>query len=112
MRANERITMMRQLARICSVAIVALTILIVAAPPLLAQRLGPDGAPDPTASVASEQQLLQQEPRITGHIAQPNQRERVLMQPAGRRWDHFHEITLRWLGALAILGMIAALGAA
>ena len=34
------------------------------------------------------------------------------MQPAGRQWDHFHEITLRWLGAIVILGMIVALGAA
>jgi formate dehydrogenase subunit gamma len=60
----------------------------------------------------SEQQLLQQSPRIEGQIAQPNERARVLMQPAGRQWDHFHEITLRWLGAIVILGMIVALGAA
>src|SRR6478735_4918882 len=105
-------TMMNYLARIRSIIIVALTILIVAAPPALAQRLGPDGAPNPTASVASEQQLLQQSPRIEGHIAQPNERARVLMQPVGRLWDHFHEIILRWLGAIVILGMIAALGAA
>jgi len=34
------------------------------------------------------------------------------MQPAGREWDHFHEIALRWLGTIVILGMIVALGAA
>src|SRR6202011_3271877 len=28
---------------------------------------------------------------------------------AGRAWDHFHEVTLRWLGAIVILGMIALL---
>ena len=112
MRINGKMTMMRYLSRIRSIIIVALTILIVAAPPALAQRLGPDGAPNPTASVASEQQLLQQSPRIEGLIAQPNERARVLMQPAGRQWDHFHEITLRWLGAIVILGMIVALGAA
>jgi formate dehydrogenase subunit gamma len=112
MRTNGKVTMMRHLARIRSIIIVALTILIVAVPPVLAQRLGPDGAPNPTASVASEQQLLQQSPRIEGQIAQPNERARVLMQPAGRQWDHFHEITLRWLGAIVILGMIVALGAA
>jgi formate dehydrogenase subunit gamma len=104
--------MMKHLARLCSIIIVASTILIVAVPPVRAQRLGPDGAPNPTASVASEQQLLQQSPRIEGHIAQPNERARVLMQPAGRKWDYFNEITLRWLGAIAILGMIVALGAA
>jgi formate dehydrogenase subunit gamma len=105
-------TMMRHLARIRSIIIVALTILTVVVPPLLAEQLGPDGAPNPTASVASEQQLLQQSPRIEGLIAQPNERARVLIQPAGRHWDHFHEITLHWLGAIVILGMIVALGAA
>src|SRR5689334_25289694 len=112
MRINGKMSMMRYLSRIRSIIIVALTILVIAAPPALAQRLGPDGAPNPTASVASEQQLLQQAPRIEGQIAQPSERARVLMQPAGREWDHFHEITLRWLGAIVILGMIVALGVA
>jgi formate dehydrogenase subunit gamma len=106
-------TMMRHLANIRSIIIVASTILtMIAATPVLAQQLGPDGAPNPTASVASEQKLLQQSPRIEGQIAQPNERERVLMQPAGRQWDYFHEVLLHWLGAIVILGMIAALAAA
>jgi formate dehydrogenase subunit gamma len=93
--------------------IFALAILIVmAAMPVLAQQLGPDGAPDPTASVVPEQKLLQQSPRIEGRIDIPNERARVLLQPAGRQWDHFHEITLHWLGAIVIVGMIAALAAA
>ena len=103
---------MRHLAYIRCIIIVALTILTLAITPVLAQQLGPDGAPNPTASVASEQQLLLQSPRIEGLIAQPNERARVLRQPAGREWDHFHEITLRWLGTIVILGMIVALGAA
>ena len=28
----------------------------------------------------------------------------------GRDWRHFHEVTLRWIGAIAILGMLAAAG--
>jgi formate dehydrogenase subunit gamma len=103
---------MRHLAYIRSISIVALTILTLAVTPVLAQQLGPDGAPNPTASVASEQQLLLQSPRVEGLIAQPSERARVLMQPAGREWNHFHEITLRWLGTIVILGMIVALGAA
>jgi len=103
---------MKHLAHIRPTAIVASTVLMLAISPVLAQQLGPDGAPNPTASVASEQQLLQQSPRIVGHIAQPNERARVLMQPVGRQWDHFHEITLRWFGSIAIVGMIAALGVA
>src|SRR5882757_3562415 len=106
-------TMMTHPARICSFIVIALAILtVISATPVSAQQLGPDGAPNPTASVASEQQLLQQSPRIEGQIDQPNGRERVLMQPAGRQWDYFHEVILHWLGAIVILGMIAALGAA
>src|SRR5712671_6053075 len=106
-------TMMTHPARICSFIVIALAILtVISATPVSAQQLGPDGAPNPTASVASEQQLLQQSPRIKGLIDQPNERERVLMQPAGRQWDYFHEVILHWLGAIVILGMIAALGAA
>ncbi len=105
--------MMRPLARIRSIIMIASTILtMIAVTPVLAQQLGPDGAPNPTASVASEQKLLQQSPRIEGHIDQPNERERVLMQPAGRQWNYFHEVILHWLGAIVILGMIVALGAA
>jgi formate dehydrogenase subunit gamma len=33
----------------------------------------------------------------------------VLIQPAGRVWDHFHEVTLHWVGTIVILGMIAVL---
>jgi formate dehydrogenase subunit gamma len=105
--------MIRHLARIFSIIIAATAILTtIAATPVPAQQLGPDGAPNPTASVASEQKLLQQSPRIQGQIAQPNERERVLMQPAGRQWDYFHEVLLHWLGAIVILGMIAVLAAA
>src|SRR5882757_4531344 len=100
-------------ARFWLFIVIALAILtVIAATPAPAQQLGPDGAPNPTASVSSEQQLLQQWPRIEGLIDQPNDRERVLIQPAGRQWDYFHEVQLHWLGAIVILGMIVALGAA
>ena len=36
----------------------------------------------------------------------------MLEQPAGRQWDHFHEVILHWLGAIVILGMIALLALA
>src|SRR5882757_945154 len=100
-------------ARVCPIIVIALAILtVIAATPVPAQQLGPDGAPNPTASVASEQTLLQQSPRIEGQIDQPNERARVLMHPAARQWADFHEVILHWLGAIVILGMITALGAA
>jgi formate dehydrogenase subunit gamma len=64
---------------------------------------------DPDASVVSEQKLLQEFPRIQGDILIPDQRESVLIQPAGRIWRYFHEVLLHWIGAAVILGMIALL---
>ncbi|UWU90964.1 formate dehydrogenase subunit gamma [Bradyrhizobium sp. CB1015] len=99
-------------SRFRSFILIAFAILMmIALTPALAQTLGPDGAPNPTASTMTEQQLLQQSPRIEGNIAQPIERARVLIQPAGRAWDYFHQVTLRWIGALAILGMIAVIAA-
>jgi formate dehydrogenase subunit gamma len=74
-----------------------------------AQQRNPDGSPDPNASVVNEHTLLQQLPRIEGRIVIPDQRASVLIQPAGRAWDHFHEVILHWFGAIVILGMIAVL---
>src|SRR5260221_7290358 len=67
---------------------------------------------DPDTSVVNEQTLLRQSPRIEGEIDQLDERARVLIQPAGRVWDHFHEVTLYWLGAILILGTLAALAGA
>src|SRR3979411_372822 len=98
-------------ARVCNIIVIALAILtVIAATPVPAQQLGPDGAPNPTASVATEQKLLDQAPRIEGQIDQPNERERVLMQPAGRQWDYFHEVILHWLRAIGVLGVIEGAG--
>jgi formate dehydrogenase subunit gamma len=85
---------------------------IVASSPAIAQKLGPDGAPNPTASVTSERTLLQQVPRVEGRIDIPDTKAAVLIQPAGRTWDYFHEVLLHWGGAIVILGMIVVLGVA
>src|ERR1700727_192138 len=86
-----------------------LTLLAVALP-AHAQRTDPNApVEDPDAGAVKEQKLLQQESRIQGRIDIPDKRARVLIQPAGRAWDHFHEVTLHWLGAIVILGMIGVL---
>jgi formate dehydrogenase subunit gamma len=89
--------------------VIAIALLVALAPPARAQQNAPV---DPDASVMNERTLLQMYPRIEGLIDQPNTREQVLIQPAGRVWDHFHEVTLRWIGAIAILGTLAGLAAA
>jgi len=80
--------------------------------PVLAQKLGPDGAPNPTASVTNQKTLLEQAPRIQGRIDIPDVKASVLMQPAGRTWDYFHEVLLHWGGAVVIVGMLAVLALA
>jgi formate dehydrogenase subunit gamma len=84
--------------------------LVAFAAPALAQQAG---APiDPQAEVVNEQTLLREVPRIQGEINQLDPRARVLIQPAGRTWDYFHQVVLRWIGAIAIIGTLAALAAA
>jgi formate dehydrogenase subunit gamma len=89
---------------------VAIVGLIAFAAPAHAQQQSP--LIDPGARVLNEETLLRQSPRIEGQIDQLDERARVLIQPAGRTWDHFHEVTLYWLGAIVILGTLAALAAA
>ena len=87
-----------------TIGVWALLLLIVAAPaPSLAQQI------NPTASSVNERQLLQEMDRIQGRVSIPDQRSSVLMQPAGREWREFRNVALRWIGGVAILGMLAVL---
>src|SRR5438128_3174345 len=102
---------MRPLARARLIlSALAICSLIAVCAPAHAQQQG--ALIDPDASVVNEQTLLRQSPRIEGVIDQLDERARVLIQPAGRVWDHFHEVTLYWLAAAVILGALAALAAA
>ena len=78
-------------------------LVLVAAAPASAQQV------NPTASSVKEQQLLQELNRIQGRVSIPDQRSGVLEQPAGRDWREFRNVTLRWVGGIAILGMLALL---
>src|SRR5580704_16508169 len=102
---------MSLLARIRLVTFVLLT-LCIAAVPVCAQKLGPDGAPNPDAGVINQRTLLEQAPRIEGRIDIPDVKASVLIQPAGRTWDYFHEVILHWGGAIVIVGTIAFLALA
>jgi formate dehydrogenase subunit gamma len=64
---------------------------------------------NPNASAVKEQQLLQEMSRIQGRVSIPDQRSSVLIQPEGREWREFRDVTLRWIGGVAILGMVAVL---
>ena len=64
---------------------------------------------DPNPRAVSEQQLLQQFKTIQGRGSIPDTKSYTIEQPAGRDWRHFREVTLRWIGGVAILGILALL---
>ena len=84
----------------------ALAFIIAVAAPATAQQ---PSSVNPTASAVQERQLLQELNRIQGRVSIPDTKSDVLEQPAGREWRQWHQVTLRWIGAIAILGMLALL---
>ena len=94
----------------CLLAAMAILMMAAAATPAAAQQRNSDGSPNPTASVVDQKTLLREFPRIDGRIDIPDPRAAVLIQPAGRMFQRFHEVILHWFGAIVIVGMIAAAG--
>jgi len=86
----------------------ALTLLVMAfgAQPVSAQQ---PTSVNPQASAVKEEQLFQELNRISGRCTLPDQKACTIEQPAGRDWRHFHEVTLRWIGGLVIIGILAVL---
>jgi formate dehydrogenase subunit gamma len=78
-------------------------------PPASAQQRNPDNSVNPTASSVKEDALLGELNRISGRCTLPDQKACTIEQPAGRDWRHFHEVTLRWIGGVAIIGVLALL---
>ena len=46
---------------------------------------------------------------IAGEVSIPDKKAANLIHPAGRDWREFHTVTLRWIGGIAILGMLVLL---
>ena len=91
-------------------AAVAVGCLLAFAVPAFAQQAG--ATFDPQADAVNQQMLLKQFPQIQGNINQLDPRARVLIQPAGRTWDYFHQVVLRWIGTITIVGTLLALALA
>jgi len=60
-------------------------------------------------SAVKEQQLLDQLKTIQGLGTIPDTKSYVLEHPAGRDWREFRTVTLKWIGGIAILGILALL---
>jgi len=86
----------------------ALTLLVMAlgAQPVSAQQ---PTSVNPQTSAVKEEQLFQELNRISGRCTIPDQKACTIEQPAGRDWRHFHQVTLRWIGGVVIIGILAVL---
>jgi formate dehydrogenase subunit gamma len=84
----------------------ALVGLVAAGAPAAAQQ---PSSVNPTADAVKEEQLLKQLGQVQGRGSIPDTKSYTIEHPAGRDWRHFHEVTLRWIGAIAILGMLVLL---
>jgi formate dehydrogenase subunit gamma len=85
----------------------ALLFAVVLAQPGSAQQRNPDNSVNPTASSVTEDQLLRELNRVQGRVTLPDQKSGILEQPAGRDWRQFHEVTLKWIGVISIIGFAA-----
>src|SRR5512132_1526308 len=88
---------------------IALALIVAVASPVAAQQRNPDSSVNPTASSVKEDQLFKEFDRISGRCTLPDQKACTIEQPAGRDWRQFHQVTLRWIGAISVLGMLAIL---
>jgi formate dehydrogenase subunit gamma len=87
-------------------ALVMLCFFAALAPPAIAQQ---PSSVDPNAESVNERELLKELNRIQGRGTIPDTKSYVIEHPAGRDWRAFHNVTLRWVGGIAILGMLALL---
>src|SRR5882672_7518289 len=96
--------MVKLLVRI-RIVVAAIAVLMMAgfAMPAPAQQV------NPTADSVSEQQLLRELNQIRGRGSIPDTKSYTIEQPRGREWRYFHEVTLKWIGAIAILGTLGLL---
>jgi len=88
------------------VGALALMFVVAVAAPASAQQ---PSSVNPTASSVKEDQLFTEMNRISGRCSIPDQKACTIEQPAGRSWREFHQQILPWVGAIAILGMLALL---
>jgi formate dehydrogenase subunit gamma len=84
----------------------ALAFVVATAMPAAAQQ---PSSVNPTAAAVQEQQLLQQLNKIEGRGSIPDVKSYTLEQPAGHEWREFRTVTLKWIGGIAILGILALL---
>jgi len=77
--------------------------------PAMAQVTGTPTNPVSATATADELELEKALTggRLAGRITIPDAQAGSLIQPAGMSWREFHNVTLSWIGGIAVLGMMA-----
>lgn len=89
-----------------------LVLLLAIAAPAFAQN-PPSQTGSGRGTVNAEEMELQrmlQGGRVEGRTTIPDARSEVLIQPQGKAWRDFHNVTLAWVGGIAVGGMLLILG--
>ena len=84
----------------------ALAFVVATAMPVAAQQ---PSTVNPAAAAVKEQQLLDQLHVVKGLGTIPDTKSYTIEHPSGRDWQSFHNGALRWIGGIAILGILAVL---
>jgi formate dehydrogenase subunit gamma len=77
----------------------------------LPASLPPAAAQAPASPSAANEQILFNylQGSVQGRVTIPDQKSALLIQPQGRDFQHFWRTTLKWIGGVAIGGMLAVL---
>lgn len=76
----------------------------------LAQAQAPAAPGRGTVSAEElELQRMLQGGRIEGRVSIPDRQAASLIQPEGKEWRDFHNVTLAWVGGVAVLGILGLL---
>ncbi len=94
------------LALALSVAAPLLALALGVSAPALAQQGTPRGV---VSAEDLEAATLRQGGIISGRITIPDAAQGNLIQPEGKAWRDFHNVTLAWVGGIAVLGMLGVL---
>jgi len=105
---SEEVTMKRFILAPFLVLLLALSAPIIAVPAFAqtAPSTAPSSARGSVSADEMEMQRMLQGGRVEGRSSIPDPQSAVLIQPQGKAWRDFHNVTLAWVGGIAVGGML------
>jgi formate dehydrogenase subunit gamma len=108
--SSRLLSRIRILVRIAA-TVLALAFLGASLAPLPSAAQTYQQSTDPQGAVSEQQLLNKLKPggAISGQVSIPDKKSANLIHPAGRDWRTFRTVWLKWIGGVAVLGMIVLL---